>query len=87
MQKNNSFYLLLFLSLLFGFLILHGCFNLYTQEGFEDDKKINKPIKKEKDENNLDKKEEKTIPKELSNKNNQKTKSPAKKIKVKTLPF
>ena len=84
MQKNNSFYLLLVLSLLFGFLILHGCFNLYMQEGFEDEKKKNKSTKKEKDENNLD---EKTTSKELSKKNNQKTKSPTKKIKVKTFSF
>ena len=74
MQKNNSFYLLVLLSLLFGFLVLHGCFTLYTQEGFEDKKNTNESVKKEKQENNLDK---------IS----KKTKNQPKKIKVKTLPF
>lgn len=74
MQKNNSFYLLVLLSLLFGFLVLHGCFTLYTQEGFEDKKKTSESVKKEKQENNLDK-------------INKKAKNQPKKIKVKTLPF
>ena len=74
MQKNNSFYLLVLLSLLFGFLVLHGCFTLYPQEGFEDKKKTSESVKKEKQENNLDK-------------INKKTKNQPKKIKVKTLPF
>ena len=74
MQKNNSFYLLVLLSLLFGFLVLHGCFTLCTQEGFEDKEKKSESVKKEKQENNLDK-------------INKKTKNQPKKIKVKTLPF
>ena len=74
MQKNNSFYLLVLLSLLFGFLVLHGCFTLFTQEGFEDKEKKSESVKKEKQENNLDK-------------INKKTKNQPKKIKVKTLPF
>ena len=87
MQKNNSFYLLIFLLLLFGFLVLHGCFVMYTQEGFEDGKKPNKSVKKDTEENNLDEKEEKVMPKQQSGENNKKTKNMVKKIKVKTFPF
>ena len=87
MQKNNSFYLLVLLSLLFGFLVLLGCFTLYTQEGFEEGKDSSKPLKKEKDENNLDEKNEKKIPEEKPDKEFKKPKNSVKKIKVKTLPF
>lgn len=87
MQKNNSFYLLIFLSLLFGFLVLHGCFVMYTEEGFEDGIKSKKSVKTDIEENNLDEKEEKVIPKQQSGGNNKKKQNSVKKIKVKTFPF
>ena len=108
MHKNNSFYLLLILSLLFGFLIMHGCYSMYVQEGFENEEAIEevteqvsevvdndevqkdnimaKPIKKENEKNNLDKKNTVSMDKNPVKKS-QKNKKFTKKIKVKTLPF
>ena len=112
MHKNNSFYLLLILSLLFGFLIMHGCYSMYVQEGFEneeateevteqvsevvdndevqeivqEDNIMAKPIKKENEKNNLDKKNTVSMDKNPVKKS-QKNKKFTKKMKVKTLPF